>query len=63
MCNEIPKSVADSIGPSEFDEETWLIAPPSDVTSQNSGRILEWLQVSFLKYFCEAEINELLSSG
>ncbi|VDN60107.1 unnamed protein product [Dracunculus medinensis] len=45
MCNEIPKSVADSIGPSEFDEETWLIAPPSDVTSQNSGRILEWLQV------------------
>lgn len=38
------------IGGADFDEETWLVEPPSlparSDTEQNSGRIIEWLQVS-----------------
>lgn len=41
----------------DFDEETWLVEPPNLPTQSNStqesGRIVEWLQVliAYLSYF------------
>lgn len=48
MSTAINKAAA-VIGSTDFDEETWLVEPPNLPTQSNStqesGRIVEWLQV------------------
>ena len=36
-----------------YDEETWLVAPPEEANSSNvSGHVVEWLQVILLQKIC-----------